>query len=241
MAPPLDISPILPNSVYRGGWRWSPVALDLQGGGFLLRMGIWPGVDAGAAAMRGRILPPCSSPLVNLKDIQATRFSGFGAAVSCFSSAPLGWFLVANPQDGQAKQKKKLIKKNRKMALGRLVVAAVPPLTNSLVYCFGLLWVALELVVRSPYGELGPAPHVRPTFLASVQFGALRRLSFRTPREVRFQFSPVLINKADMYDLITEQYFLINRVDYYDPVSGGYLLIPPGPALNLMDFSPTED
>ena len=38
-------------------WRWSPGALDLQGSGFLLRMGIWPGVDVGLGAMRGKILP----------------------------------------------------------------------------------------------------------------------------------------------------------------------------------------
>ena len=48
------------NSIYRGGWRWSHGALDIQGVGFLLRIGIWPGVDVGTGNMGGKILHPYS-------------------------------------------------------------------------------------------------------------------------------------------------------------------------------------
>ena len=55
---PLGISLISLNSVCRGG-GWAHGALGLPGGGFLLLMGIWPVVDVGAVAMRGKI-PTCS-------------------------------------------------------------------------------------------------------------------------------------------------------------------------------------
>ena len=60
VVPPLGISLILLNSVYRGDRRGSRGALDLQGACFLFRNGIWSGVDVWPGTLSGEILPPCA-------------------------------------------------------------------------------------------------------------------------------------------------------------------------------------
>ena len=101
--------------------------------------------------------------------LQATRFFGLSCGGFVFSLGSLGWSLVAKPQDGPAKQKKAKKKKN---GLGETGWRCGPPsLANSIVCCFGVLWVALELVFRCPYGELSPSPHFRLIFVALLQFG----------------------------------------------------------------------
>ena len=53
----LDISLILRNSIYEGDGRMSRSALDLKGGCFLFRIGIWSGVDVGPGTLRGKTPP----------------------------------------------------------------------------------------------------------------------------------------------------------------------------------------